>query len=94
MRRWCALSTVALTIFGCGDGDGDDAGEGKKAMAMDQVPALVLKAAKEAAPDLTFYAAYKDKFNGQDSIELKGKTKNGKIKEVEVSPDGKLLGIE
>ena len=94
MRRWCALATVALAMFGCGDGDGDDAGEGKKPMPMDQVPALVLKAAKEAAPDLTFYAAYKDKFNGQDSIELKGKTKNGKIKEVEVSPDGKLLGIE
>ena len=61
---------------------------------MDQVPAAVLKTAKEAAPDLTFYAAYRDTFNGQASIELKGKTKNGKIKEIEVSPDGKLLGTE
>ncbi len=61
---------------------------------MDQVPAAVLKAAKEAAPDLTFFAAYKDKFNGQDSIELKGKTKTGKIKEIEVSLDGKYLGTE
>jgi hypothetical protein len=94
MRRWCVILTVALAMFGCGDGDADDAGEGKKPMAMDQVPAVVLKAAKEVAPDLTFYAAYKDKFNGQDSIELKGKTKNGKIKEIEVSPDGKVLGTE
>ena len=61
---------------------------------MDQVPAVVLKAAKEAAPDLTFYAAYNDHFNGQASIELKGKTKNGKIKEIELSPDGKVLGFE
>ena len=53
-----------------------------KPIPMDQVPAVVLKTAKEAAPDLTFYAAYKDKFNGQDSIELKGKTKTGKIKNV------------
>jgi hypothetical protein len=94
MRRWLALSTLALSLAGCGDNDGDDAGEGKKPMPMDQVPAVVMKTAKEAAPDLTFYAAYKDKFNGQDSIELKGKTKNGKIKEIEVSPDGKLLGTE
>ena len=57
MRRWCVIVTVVLATFGCGDGDADDAGEGKKPMAMDQVPAVVLKAAKEAAPDLTFYAA-------------------------------------
>ena len=54
----------------------------------------ILKAAKKAAPDLTFYAAYNDTFNGQKSIELKGKTKTGKIKEIEVSLDGKVLGEE
>lgn len=93
MRRWCAVSLVALATFGCGERD-DDAGFAKKPMAMDQVPAVVLQAAKKAAPDLTFYAAYKDKFEGKDSIELKGKTKTGKIKEVEVSPDGTVLGTE
>ena len=92
MRRWQAISALVLALFGCADGD--DAGPPKTPMAMDQVPAVVLKAAKAAAPDLTFYAAYKNQFNGQDSIELKGKTKNGKIREIEVSPDGKVLGIE
>jgi hypothetical protein len=93
--RWCAIAALAVSLFGCGgDPDDDVAGESKKPMPMDQVPALVLKAAKEAAPDLTFFAAYKDKFNGQDSIELKGKTKNGKIKEIEISLDGKYLGTE
>jgi hypothetical protein len=94
MRRWAAILALALLTLGCGDGDDDEAFTGKKPIPMDQVPAAVLKAAKEAAPELTFYAAFKDQFNGQESIELKGKTKNGKIKEVEVSPDGKLLGIE
>jgi hypothetical protein len=95
MRRWYAVPALALSMIGCGDRDGDDdAGEPKKPLPMDQVPAVVLKAAKEAAPDLTFYAAYKDKFNGQDSIELKGKTKSGKIQEIEVSPEGKFLGAE
>ena len=82
------------TSFGCGENDPDDVAEIKTPMPMEQVPAVVLKAAKEAAPDLTFFAASKDKFNGQDSIELKGKTKNGKIKEIEISLDGKFLGTE
>ena len=63
-------------------------------MPMDQVPAVVMAAARKAAPDLTFYAAFKDKYDGQESIELKGKTKSGKIKEIEVSPEGKVLGTE
>ena len=94
MRRYYGILVLTMAMTGCGGDDDDDRGEGKKPMPMDQVPAVVLKAAKAAAPDLTFYAAYRDQFNGQDSIELKGKTKNGKIKEIEVSPDGKLLGTE
>jgi hypothetical protein len=92
--RWCAIAAAAVALSGCGDDDDDVAGESKKAIRMDQVPAAVLKAAQEAAPELTFYAAYKDKFNGQESIELKGKNKSGKITEVEVSPEGKVLGKE
>ena len=94
MRRWYGILVLTIALTGCGGDDDDDRGEGKKPMPLDQVPAVVLKAAREAAPDLTFYAAYRDQFNGQDSIELKGKTKTGKIKEIEVSPDGKLLGTE
>jgi hypothetical protein len=94
MRRWVAATVVALSIVGCGDNDDDDVGKVKTPIPMDQVPPNVLKAAKEAAPDLTFFAAYKDTFQGQDSIELKGKNKLGKIKEIEVSPEGRVLGSE
>jgi hypothetical protein len=95
MRRWCAIVALSAAMIGCAGEDEDDGpGESKKPMPLDQVPAAVMTTAKKAAPELTFYAAYKDKFNGQDSIELKGKTKSGKIVEVEVSPDGKLLGTE
>jgi hypothetical protein len=92
MKRWMAIAAVTC---GCSGGaDSDDVAKVKTPMPMDQVPAVVLKAAKEAEPGLTFYAAYKDKFDGQDSIELKGKTRTGKIKEIEVSPSGKVLGSE
>jgi hypothetical protein len=85
----------AAAMIGCGGEDDDDGpGFSKQPMRLEEVPAVVMKTAKEAAPELTFYAAYKDKFNGQDSIELKGKTKAGKIVEVEVTPEGKLLGTE
>lgn len=94
MRRWFAISVLAVAICGCGDDDGDDVGKKKTPLPLDQVPAAVMKAAKEFAPDLTFYAAYRDTFDGQDSIELKGKTTTGKIKEVEISPEGKVLGTE
>jgi hypothetical protein len=97
---WQKSFVVAAILAGalCGGCGGDDddgnVGKVKTAIPLDQVPPAVLKAAKEAAPELTFYAAYKDTFNGQESIELKGKTKSGKIKEIEVSPDGKVLGSE
>ena len=95
MKRWQAITMLSAVLFcGCGDDDGDDRAEVKTIMPMDKVPTVVLDAAKKAHPDLTFYAASTDKFNGQDSIELKGKTKTGQIKEVEVSPEGKVLGIE
>jgi hypothetical protein len=90
MRRWFAAAVLLGSICGCG-GDADDVAEPKTPMPLDQVPAVVMKAAKAAAPDLTFYAAYKDKHEGQDCIELKGKTKTGKIKELEITPDGKVL---
>jgi hypothetical protein len=93
MRLWFAPAVVAFSMVGCGDND-DDVGKKKTPIPMDQVPPNVLKAAKEAAPDLTFFAAYQDTFQGQDSIELKGKNKLGKIKEIEVSPEGKVLGSE
>ncbi len=94
MKRLMLAAVLASAVYGCGDDDDDDVGKIKTAIPMDQVPAAVLKAAKDAAPDLTFYAAYDDTFKGQKSIELKGKTKTGKIKELEISPDGKVLGFE
>ena len=94
MWRFCAILTLSVLMLGCGDDDDDVAGEPKKPMPMDQVPAAVLAAAQKASPELTFYAAFKDRFQGQESIELKGKTKSGKIVELEMSPDGKVLGTE
>ncbi len=92
-RALVAASLLAI-LGGCGDGDPDDVAEIKTALPMDQVPSVVLDAAKKAAPNLTFFAAYRGKYEGHDAIELKGKTKAGKVQEVEVSPEGQVLGTE
>lgn len=94
MRRWCLALLMIAGVVGCGGEDSDDVAEIKKPMPLDQVPAIVMKAAKKSAPGLTFFAAYAGKYDGKDAIELKGKTRSGQIKELEVSPEGKILGTE
>ena len=97
MRRWCLplmMIAFAASTVGCGADNDDDVAEVKTPLPIEQVPAPVMKAAREAAPGLTFFAAYTGKYGGKDSIELKGKTRSGQIKEIEVSPEGKVLGSD
>jgi hypothetical protein len=97
MRRMTAIAILAATFGGngCGgDGDADDVAEVKKILPIDQVPAVVMKKAKDSAPELIFFKAYTGKYQGKDSFEIVGKTKSGKIKELEIAPDGTLLGTE
>lgn len=95
MKRWQAIAVLAAALGGCGGGDDpDDVAEDKKPLPLNEVPGVVMAAAKKAAPELTFFAAYQGKYNGRDSIELMGKSPRGKIKEVEVAPTGEVLAIE
>ena len=94
MKRWISIAALALATAGCGGGDDDDVARAKTPMAMDQVPPAVLAAAKKAAPDLTFFSAARETSKGRELFELKGKTKSGKVKEIEVTPDGVVLGFD
>jgi hypothetical protein len=94
MKRFFVIAILSAAICGCGDNDGDDVAEAKTMVPIDQVPTVVWQAAIKEKPDLTFYTAAKDKYKGQDSFELKGRSKSGKITELEVSPEGKILGID
>lgn len=95
-QRWLIpllSAALGLGALGCG-ADDDDVAEVKTPLPLEQVPAEIMKVAKKAGPGLTFFAAYKGTYQGQPSIEVKGKTKAGQIKEFEISPEGKLLGTE
>jgi hypothetical protein len=90
MRGKGLWSAVCLLVFcGCGDEI-----ERVEPVPIDQVPAPILKAAREKLPDVTFTTALKGKIRGKDAYELRGKTKTGKAREVEVSTTGDVIDVE
>lgn len=78
------LSSVLLT--GC-----DDKPPQKTTMEMKDVPPEIMKVAKEKLPGVTFDAAYKEP-NG--SYELRGKDRTGKVREIDIRPDGTVEEIQ
>lgn len=59
---------------------------------LEQVPAAALKAARAKLPDVKFDQAWK--LPGQDAFEVRGKTKAGKIHDVEVTSSGEILEVD
>ena len=78
------LSAAALT--GCGERP-----PAKTTMELKDVPPEVMKVAKEKLPGVTFDSAWKEP-NG--SYELRGKDKTGKIREIDITPDGTVEEIQ
>lgn len=85
MRR--VVVTVALcAALGCGGAPKIE----KTPMTVADVPADIMKIAKEKLPDVTFTEAYKENGN----FELRGKDKRGKLREIDVTPDGKVVELD
>jgi hypothetical protein len=84
MRHLWALLLLAFVI-GCGSGSQGEL------VPLDQVPEPMMKTAKEKLPDVTFDHARKLP-NG--NYEIRGKMKNGKVREVELNPAGEVVEIE
>lgn len=87
MRPLALAAMFSLILAGCGNG-----GEEKSPIKLEEVPAAAMKTAKEKAPEVaTFHEAYKKK---DGTFEVRGKTKTGKVIEVEVKGDGTFVDIE
>jgi uncharacterized membrane protein YkoI len=69
-------------------------GENDVSMPLDKVPPSIMKVAEEKLPGVKFDSAYKETKDGKDVYELRGKTKEGKIRDVEVTADGKVLQVD
>ena len=89
MRRLRIPAVALLIMFGCGE-----KGENDVPMPLDKVPPDVMKIAVEKLPGVKFDSAYKETKDGKEVFEVRGKTKDGKIRDVEVTADGKVLEVD
>ncbi|MDB5313997.1 MAG: hypothetical protein JWO38_8199 [Gemmataceae bacterium] len=81
------LIGAAVLLCGCGKGEGE-----KTPVKLEDVPPPALKTARDKAPDVqSFHEAYRKK---DGTFEIRGKTKSGKVVEVEVKADGTFVDIE
>ena len=63
----------------------------KTTLELKDVPADILKIAREKLPDVKFDTAWQMS-NG--TYEVRGKAKNGKVREIDITPDGTVVEIE
>lgn len=98
IRRAFALASLTLALggfTGCGEHDAD-APFARRTTTVAELPENVSAAAKKELPDVDFSEAWKnvDRDDKLQSYEIRGRNKNGKIREVRVSLDGKILEKE
>ena len=89
MRLLSILAVVLLATPGCGE-----KGENDVPTPLDKIPPEVMKVAAEKLPGVKFDSAYKETKDGKEVYELRAKTKDGKIRDVEVTSDGKVIEVD
>ena len=80
-----ALTLSLLLVVGC---ESKPKGEN---VDLDKVPEPVMKVAKEKLPDVKFEQAWKTP-NG--NYEVRGKGKNGKVRDIQVKPNGDVVEVD
>jgi hypothetical protein len=86
MRAWHGFVLCMSLLVGCSGGEGK-----AKSVPLDQVPDQLVKKAQETLPDVKFDSA---RIRPNGDYEVRGKNAQGKVREVEMTPDGKVVEIE
>jgi uncharacterized membrane protein YkoI len=86
-------SLLALTLLMIASGC-ERKPQADQIVPLEQVPPKVMDAARKELPGYTFDTAYRLKIEGKDAYEVRGKDKKGKVREVEVSAAGEVVGVE
>ena len=81
--------TLLVALVGCGGEPKSD-----EIVPVEQVPPKVMEVARKELPGITFDKIYRMKVDGKDAYDIHGKDKKGKIRGVEVSATGEVIGIE
>lgn len=83
MRIW--LSLTCCVVLGCGRA------EQGSLIPLEEVPEAMMRTAKEKLPEVEFEQAIK---RADGSMEVRGKDKRGKVRDVEFGANGEFLEIE
>jgi hypothetical protein len=89
MRFWI-LTLSLLFCAGCGSPPPPEA----PWTSVAEIPPASLAAAQKKLPQVKFDTARKISVNGVDAFEIRGKQPNGKVREVEATPDGTVTEVE
>ena len=84
--RSVVMMLALVFVIGCGE----KTPKGEN-VELDKVPEPVMKAAKEKLPDVKFDQAWKTP-NG--NYEVRGKAKNGKVRDIQVKADGTVVEVD
>ena len=81
-------SILCFTVAGC------EVFEKTEMVPVDKVPEAVMKVAKEKLPGVKFDTAWKEKDGDKTVYEVRGKSSDGKIRDIKISPDGSVLEVD
>ena len=82
-------SVLLLLIAGC-----DAAFEKTEMVPIEKVPEPVMKVAKEKLPGVKFDTAWTETEGDKTVYEVRGKSADGKTRDIKVSPDGTVLEVD
>ncbi len=90
------VASCCLLTAGLGCSEEEPRQRNTPDIALSEVPPNVMEQAKKSLPDVEFEEAWKvlDAEGHMEGYEVRGKNKVGKIREVRVSPEGKVLEME
>ena len=80
------LLSVPFLVLGCGE-----AAEERTVVAEAEVPAKVREVAKSKLGDLKVEGVWKEVEDGKEVYEYRAKTRTGKVRELEIQPDGTVV---
>ena len=88
-KSYLSILASAALFLGC-----SEAFEKTEMVPIEKVPEQVMKTAKENLPDVKFDSAWTEKDGSTIFYEVRGKSADGKTRDIRVTPEGKVLEID
>jgi len=86
MPRIFRVLILSVLLAGCGEDHSPSAN-----VPLEKVPEPVIKVAKDKLPGVTFEQAWTTR---QGNYEVRGKDKNGKVRDIQIAPSGEVVEID